>query len=85
VNTTPQSNPPASPPRGEPTLTRRVRQRAEILGSIDAGRLHRAADLAHEHLAEFPRDRSIRVAVVAALEHCADEHVRRRAHEFTPP
>jgi hypothetical protein len=66
----------------ELTRTRRDRQRAEILGSVDAGRLQHAADLAHEHLAEFPSDRSIRSAVTAALERSTDERVRRRAGEF---
>jgi hypothetical protein len=66
----------------EPTLTRQDRQRVEVLASVDAGRLHRAADLAHEHLAEFPSDRSVLLAVVTALERCTDERVRRRVGEF---
>jgi hypothetical protein len=66
----------------ELTRTRRDRQRAEILASVVAGRLHRAVDLAHEHLVEFPCDRTVYSAVVAALERCADERVRRRVAEF---
>ena len=51
----------------EPALTRQDRQRVEILRSVGAGQLHRAADLAHEHLAEFPSDRLIRSAVSDTL------------------
>jgi hypothetical protein len=71
--------------RHELTPTRQDRQRAEILDSIDAGRLQHAADLAHEHLAEFPRDRSVLAVVTAALERSPDVHVRRRIREFEPP
>ncbi|HEX4981008.1 MAG TPA: hypothetical protein VFV63_04885 [Ilumatobacteraceae bacterium] len=67
-----------------PTLTRQRRQRAEILASVDAGHLHRAADLAHEHLAEVPNDRAVLLAVVTALERCSDARIRRRVAEFAP-
>ena len=76
------NNPPSDQARHVPTPTRQDRQRAEILDSIEAGRLQHAADLAHEHLAEFPRDRSVRAAVTAALEHSPDAHIRRRVDEF---
>ena len=79
------NHPPLNPALDEPTPTRQDRQKAEILDSIDAGRLQHAADLAHEHLAEFPGDRSVRSAVEAALERSPDDHVRRRASEFKPP
>jgi hypothetical protein len=62
--------------------TRRERQRAEILGLASTDHLHRAADLAHEHLSEFPDDRCVQHAVVAALDGSSDPDVRRRAGEF---
>lgn len=41
-------------------IARRDRQRAEIVALAIAGELDRAADLAAEHLAEFPSDELIR-------------------------
>jgi hypothetical protein len=61
---------------------RKRRQHDEICTSIADGRLHHAADLAHEHLAEFPDDHAIRTALLAALEHSSEAHVRRRSTEF---
>ena len=78
------NHPPFNQARYEPTPTRADRQRAEILHSIEAGRLQHAADLAHEHLAEFPGDRSVRSAITAALDQSPDQHVRRRVAEFAP-
>ncbi|HWM18751.1 MAG TPA: hypothetical protein VNO51_03635 [Ilumatobacteraceae bacterium] len=79
------NNPAFDPALDEPAPTRQDRQKAEILDSIDAGRLQHAADLAHEHLAEFPDDRSVRSAITAALQRSPDDHVRRRANEFVQP
>jgi len=70
--------------RHESTPTREDRQRAEILDGIEAGRLQHAADLAHEHLAEFPHDQAVRSAITAALDQSPDQPVRRRAGEFEP-
>jgi hypothetical protein len=78
------NHPPLNQARHDPTPTREDRQRAEILDSIEAGRLQHAADLAHEHLAEFPHDRSVRSVVTAALDRSPNQHVRRRASEFEP-
>ena len=61
---------------------RRQRQHAEILRLLAAQQLHRAADLAHEHLAEFADDHHIRRSVTAALRASADPSVQRRAGEF---
>jgi hypothetical protein len=58
------------------------RQRDEICRSISSDHLHHAADLAHEHLAEFPDDRTIRTLLLDALAHSTDDHVRRRCREF---
>jgi hypothetical protein len=62
---------------------RRRRQHDEICASISAGQMHRAADLAHEHLAEFPDDHTVRSTLLAALEHAADQRLQRRRSEFT--
>jgi hypothetical protein len=62
---------------------RRERQRVEILDLVADHQLHRAADLAHEHLAEFPGDWCVRCAVVAALDSSADPQLRRRAGELS--
>ena len=61
---------------------RRQRQRSEILRLLAAQQLHHAADLAHEHLAEFADDHHIRRSLTAALEASADPHLQRRAGEF---
>jgi hypothetical protein len=61
---------------------RQRRQHDEICAGISDGRLHRAADLAHEHLAEFPNDHTIRTAVIEALEQSPDRQLRRRRSEF---
>ena len=61
---------------------RRQRQQAEILRLLAAQQLHRAADLAHEHLAEFADDHQVRGSLTAALNASADSHVQRRASEF---
>jgi hypothetical protein len=62
---------------------RRHRQRAEILDLLAAQQLHRAADLAHEHLAEFADDDEVRRSTTTALGASADPHLRRRAGEFS--
>jgi hypothetical protein len=64
---------------------RRRRQQAEILRLVVTQQLHRAADLSHEHLAEFPGDYHIRRNVMAALDASADPHLRRRSGEFLAP
>src|SRR5262245_58675290 len=60
-----------------------LRQREELARLIDAARLQRAADLAHEHLAEFADDHLARGFIVRALAASHDDQVRRRADEFT--
>jgi hypothetical protein len=65
-----------------PVRSRRERQRAEIARLIDEGHLDRAADLAHEHLAEFPHDDSLRSAIVTALDSSPDHRVRSRSREL---
>jgi hypothetical protein len=62
--------------------SRRRRQQAEILRLLASQHLHRAADLAHEHLAEFPDDHHVQHSVIAALNTSADPHLQRRAGEF---
>jgi len=64
---------------------RRERQRAEIYGLVAGRDLHRAADLAHEHLAEFPDDHCIRCAVAYALDTSSDPRLRWRTDEFSRP
>ncbi len=64
------------------TRRRRQRQQAEILRLLAAQQLHRAADLAHEHLAEFPDDHHVQRSVIAALNASADPQLERRAGEF---
>jgi hypothetical protein len=64
---------------------RRERQRAEIFCLLATKQLHRAADLAHEHLAEFADDHHVRHRVIAALDASADPHLQRRAGEFVAP
>jgi hypothetical protein len=63
-------------------LRRRDRQRVEIIALISHDQLPRAADLAHEHLAEFPDDRMVRTAIVEALDHSGQHALRRRVDEF---
>jgi hypothetical protein len=63
--------------------SRRDRQRAEIERLVGAGHLAHAADLAHEHLAEFRDDGGIRIAVVAALAASRESVLRARVREFT--
>jgi hypothetical protein len=72
-------------PTPKPLTTRGERQRAEILALVAKEQLQRAADLAHEHLAEFPDDRCVRSAVATALDATADPDLRRRAAELPPP
>ena len=64
---------------------RRQRQQAEILRLLSRQQLHRAADLSHEHMAEFPDDHLVRRRVMAALNASADPRLRRRAGEFLAP
>ena len=47
--------------------TRRGRQKAEILASIDQGRVAHALDLAYEHFAEFGIDRLIAERLAAEV------------------
>ena len=61
---------------------RRQRQQAEILRLLSRQQLHRAADLTHEHLAEFPNDDHVRRSVMAALDASSDPRLRRRAREL---
>jgi hypothetical protein len=61
---------------------RRRRQHDEICASISAEHLHHAADLAHEHLAEFPDDHEVLSVLLDALERAADPRLRRRSSEF---
>jgi hypothetical protein len=61
---------------------RRERQRATILRLLGAHELRRAADLAHEHLAEFPDEPTLRRAVTKALFGSTDPALRCRADEF---
>jgi hypothetical protein len=61
---------------------RKRRQHDEICTSIAGGRLHHAADLAHEHLAEFTDDDTIRTVLLAALDESPDPQLRRRRSEF---
>jgi hypothetical protein len=61
---------------------RQDRQRAEILRAIDQQHVHRAADLAHEHLAEFPEDHVVREHVLDAVMASPDRRLRNRAGEF---
>jgi hypothetical protein len=75
--------PEASPPEDCPDACRRQdRQRAEILRAIDQQLLDRAADLAHEHLAEFSEDHVVRRQLLGALMRAPDRRLRRRAREF---
>jgi len=67
------------------TRLRRQRQEAEILRLLSSPQLHRAADLTHEHMAEFPDDDHVRRRVIAALNASADPNLRRRADEFLAP
>ena len=60
------------------------RQHDEICRSIASDHLHHAADLSHEHLAEFPDDHTVRTLLLDALEHSTDDNVRRRRSEFEP-
>ena len=69
--------------RVDPIGRRRDRHRAEIIACLAAARCDRAADLAHEHLSEFPDD-ELRDTVRAALRSAADPRVQRRATEFEP-
>ena len=64
---------------------RRDRQRVEIIALISHDQLQRAADLAHEHLAEFPDDGSVRTAIVEALNRNGQHTLRRRVDEFAGP
>jgi hypothetical protein len=64
---------------------RRLRQQAEIRRLVARQQLHRAADLTHEHMAEFPDDDDVRRDVIAALDISADLCTRRRSGEFHPP
>jgi hypothetical protein len=73
----------ASPPEDRAGVyRRRDRQRAEILRAIDDQLLHRAADLAHEHLVEFADDQVVRSLVFDVLSGSPDHRLRRRAGEF---
>ncbi len=72
-------------PDDEMAAARCGRQRAEIAALLACGRLHRAADLAHEHLAGFPEDAALRGSVIAALVASDDRRLHRRAEEFTGP
>jgi hypothetical protein len=62
--------------------SRRQRQQAEILRLLAAQQVSRAADLAHEHLAEFPDDDHLRSSGAAALNASTDPHLQRRSREF---
>jgi hypothetical protein len=64
-------------------VSRRDRQRAEIERLVGGGHLGRAADLAHEHLADFRDDQRVRTVVVNALAASAEPVLRTRASEFT--
>jgi hypothetical protein len=64
-------------------MSRRDRQRAEIERLVGDGHLGRAADLAHEHLADFRDDRRVRTVVADALAVSAEPVLRARASEFT--
>jgi hypothetical protein len=66
----------------ERTARRRRRQREEISSLLAAGQVHHAADLAHEHLSEFPDDGDVREAVIAALRVADRGSLRRRVEEF---
>jgi len=68
-----------------PIDSRRRRQQAEILQLVSRQELHRAADLSHEHLADFPDDDHVRHSITAALNASADPQTRRRAREFRAP
>jgi hypothetical protein len=72
--------PPDDPSRTE--CERQRRQYDEICAVISTGLLHHAADLAHEHLAEFPDDHAVRSVVLDALDRSTDERHRRRRSEF---
>lgn len=75
--------PDAPPPEDRPDACRRQdRQRAEILRAIDQHLLHRAADLAHEHLAEFTDDHVVREHLLDALVRSPDRRLQGRAREF---
>lgn len=69
----------------DPAVARRARQRRELMDLVAEDRLQRAADLAHEHLAEFADDDEARQLVLRALHATSDGSVRRRAREFEPP
>jgi hypothetical protein len=61
---------------------RRDRQRAELAALLAEGALERAADLAHDHLADFPDDAGTRAAVAAALAGSGDDRLAARAAEL---
>ena len=51
------------------TMTRRIRQHAELRRLCDEGQLARAIDLAFEHFADFGPDDEILTALADALDH----------------
>jgi hypothetical protein len=71
-------------PPEDATSLRRRRHRDELASLLGCGQLHRAADLAMEHLSEFPDDVAVRVAVTAALLASDDPHLCRRAVHLAP-
>lgn len=66
-------------PHEDATSLRRRRHRDELASLLRLGELHRAVDLAMEHLSEFPDDDAVRTAVIATLIASDDPHLRRRA------
>ena len=47
-------------------MSRRERQREQIVAALEAGDYSRVLVLAREHLAEFPRDEDVQVAAARA-------------------
>ena len=66
-------------PPEDVTSLRRRRHGDEVNSLLETGQLDRAADLAMEHLSEFPDDVAVRAAVAAALLASGDARRRRRA------
>jgi hypothetical protein len=64
-------------------LDRVERHRAEIVALVAAGRLDRAADLAHEHLFEVPGDPTVLEPLLRSLRASPSARLQARVAEFS--